>query len=446
MKSCVPYIGVLSVAWGLIGAADGLCVETNKYTLDECVKIGLERATRLENARRGELSAAATVKQASAQAFPRVALSGTYTRLDKLQSISLGEGEPVEMGTLDNYSALAQLTQLVYSGGKVQAAIDAARLYRSLAEWGTAVTKDELLRDIKKGFYGILLARAAVVVREESLVQVKNYVDQTQKKFDAGKASEFDLLTAKVRLANERPGAMAAQNLYKLGIERYRLLLGLDGAPFELVGALERKEPGVESREEVADTMMTRPVLRQMATRVALMEQDVIAARSAYYPSISAVFNYNGANSYQFATYGNSLEWHWNASLVLSWDLWDSGLRSATVRQKRIDLEIEKANLEELKKAVSLEIRQARMELELAEDQIKASGDSVELAERGLAIAKTRYESGSSTYIEFLDANLACNMAKLNRSQAHHDYLAALAQLEYACGQAQERSTKETTK
>jgi len=84
--------------------------------------------------------------------------------------------------------------------------------------------------------------------------------------------------------------------------------------------------------------------------------------------------------------------------------------------------------------AVLLEVRQAYLALEHARELLAASGDSVALAERALAIARTRYETGLSTYIEFTDANLALSTARLVRAQALHDHAVALAQVAFACG------------
>ena len=47
----------------------------------------------------------------------------------------------------------------------------------------------------------------------------------------------------------------------------------------------------------------------------------------------------------------------------------------------------------------------------------------MELAEKSLEIARTRYENGLATYLDFTDANLSLNVARLTRLQARLEAL-----------------------
>lgn len=417
-------------AWPMVAWPEG---ESRRYTLEDCLRMGLEQATAIANARREEGIAHSTVGQARAQTLPHLALSANYTRLDKLQTIELGETS-MEMGTLDNYSILGELNQLLYSGGKIRAAIRAARLAEQRAKLGTASAETDLVRDIHLGFYAVLLAQSAVKVQEESVAQLTALYDQTRKKAEAGKASDFDLLSSKVRLANEKPRLIQARNTAELAMEGFRMLVNLDERPFELDGSL-KPEPFPADLEALQKTALSnRAAIRQMETTVELKQQDVTAAQADAYPSVSAFASYNGANSYRFVSFQNEWEWHWNAGLALQWSLLDGGLRRATVTGKALELENLKASLDEMKRAVRLEVRQACLALKHAEEQIQSAGETVALAEDALKIAKARHESGLSTYLEFTDANLACQTAKLQMNQALHDHMAAAARLRHAAG------------
>ena len=66
------------------------------------------------------------------------------------------------------------------------------------------------MRDITIGFNGILLAKAIVVVEQEAIDQLRAFVRQTEARYAQQTASEFELLSARVRLANELPKLTAA--------------------------------------------------------------------------------------------------------------------------------------------------------------------------------------------------------------------------------------------
>ena len=58
------------------------------------------------------------------------------------------------------------------------------------------------------------------------------------------------------------------------------------------------------------------------------------------------------------------------------------------------------------------------------------------MARRAYTIADTRYRGGLSTALELSDARLQLRSSEVNEVQAVRDYLAALAWLEFAQGDA----------
>jgi outer membrane protein TolC len=149
---------------------------------------------------------------------------------------------------------------------------------------------------------------------------------------------------------------------------------------------------------------------------------------------VNANFQYAGANSYEFASYEDKWEWHWNATLGLTWSLWDGGLTRATVGEKELVLEKAREMLFDAIRGVELEVTQAFLDLQYARKRVDADEDNVELASRALRISSERYEAGLGTYLEFTDANVALSRARLNYLSAVHQHMNAVARLQHASG------------
>jgi len=401
-------------------------------SLEASVRYGLEHSTAARLARLDEDIARTQVGQAGSLALPQVTLDAMYRRLDEVQEIDLGEGS-VAMGNLDNYEVTAGVSQLLYGGGQVGAALRAARLAREHADAARRATDAGLVRDITVQFHGLLLADERVAVQAASVEQLRSYAQQTEARQQHGAVSEFELLTAQVRLANEQPKLIEARNQRELARAAFATLLNHPG-PVAVTGQLEQVslDLGLDDMTQLA--LDQRQELRGSSIRVGLGREDIASARSEGRPSLRAFFNYHGANAYQFVSFEDDWEWHWNAGLTLSWNIWDGNLTRQTVRQKRLAYEQREAEYEAAREAVLLEVRQAYLSLAHARELLAASGDSVALAERALEIARARYETGLSTYIEFTDANLALSTARLARAQALHDHAVAQAQVVFACG------------
>jgi outer membrane protein TolC len=310
----------------------------------------------------------------------------------------------------------------------------AASLAEGLAGWTRADAEARLRRDIRTGFYDLLLARAAVKVREESLGQIESLVARTEQRFKSGAASEFDVLSAKVRVANEKPEVIRARNLRDVGMEGFRTLVGLPDGAFEVDGELSC-EPLRETLEDLCRRASCwRPALRGAEMGARLKEQDLAAAKAGYLPSVNTFFNYAGSDPYGFSMTDGGMEWHWNAGVALRWDLWDGGLTRGLVTQKRLELDKLRSELEDFRKLVKLEVTQAYLDMTRALDTIEAGRGNVALAQKALGIAKTRYDTGLSTYLEFTDANLALRTAELTLYNALRDHMNAVARLKYAAG------------
>jgi len=401
-------------------------------TLEQCLRHGLAHSTTARLARLDEDVARTQVGQAGSLALPQLTLDATYRRLDEVQEIDLGEGA-VPLGRLDNYEVTAGVSQLLYGGGQVGAALRAARLAREHADAARRATDAGLVRDIEIQFYGLLLADERVAVQAASVEQLRAYAQQTADRHRHGAVSEFDLLTAQVRLANEQPVLIAARNQRELARAAFATLLNHPG-PVAVTGQLEQAAIDLSLGEMEWLALGNRQELRGSRIRVGLGREDIASARSEGLPSLRAFFNYHGANAYQFVSFEDDWEWHWNAGVTLSWNIWDGNLTRQTVRQKRFAFEQRETEYEAALQVVMLEVQQAYLALMHAREALAASGGSVALAERALAIARTRYETGLSTYIEFTDANLALSTARLARAQALHDQAVAVARVAFACG------------
>ncbi len=432
MRWGTARIGVV-VAGVLCGACLAVQADEAPYTLERCVELGLARSAAALNAERDREIGRALITQARSEAFPQLSGSAAYTRLDEVQEIGFGEAS-LPLGVLDNYTVEGRVEQLLYSGGRVRAALRAAGLARDFFDSGAVHTRSELTRDIRKGFHAILLAREAVAVRRDSVAQLEAHARDAEQQWRAGTLSEFDQLSARVRVSNERPALIAAQKEYAAALLGMRRILGVEARGFEVQGRLIHCPVTVSLADLMVRAIESRADVRQVELQVELNREQLDVVRAGHRPNLRAFFSYNGANAYQFVEYEDEWEWHWNAGLKADWTLWDGGLTSGRVRERRLELSKSETTLDDLVRLVRMQVQTAYMEMERAREAIAAGAGSVALARKALGIAKTRFDAGLATNLEYADSQLALRSARLSRWQALHDHMNAVAELEYVCG------------
>jgi len=418
----------LVLAAGALSAA-----EPPSYTLEDCLRIGLQRAGTLLNAWRDREIAETTIGQVGAQVYPQLGASLDYLRMDERTVAEFGD-QRIEMGALDNYSAGINLRQLLYSGGSVSAALQAAKSYRDIATYQVDQVRAALIRDIHAGFYDLLLLEAVVEVHEQSVELLRDMVAQTERRFEQDSVSEFEVLNARVQLDNARPDLIRARNQLSLAKNGFRNLLQLDEEDFTVQGELRYEAVDTLPGDLLDAARQRRPEIGAMQRQVTLREADIRAEQGGYLPSVHVTAGYRGENPPTMLTGASGWDWRWTAGVQLTWDWLDGGLRRNKVRQKQLERDKAEEDLGLVRRAVEQEVHAAYLRKRHAAEAVTASRENIALAERSLGIASTRYTTGLTTRLEYTEVNLALMRARLNWLQALRDHQQAVNDLAFAVG------------
>lgn len=407
--------------------------EIPSYSLEDCLRIGLQRAGTLRNARRDREIADATIGQVGAQLYPHLGSSMSYRRMDERQVIEFGD-QRMELGALDNYSAGVNLRQLLYSGGSVAAAVQAAEAFKDVADSQVDMVRADLIRDIHAAFYNILLLEAVVDVHEQSVELLQEMVAQTEKRFEQDTVSEFEVMNARVQLDNARPDLIRARNQLSVAKSAFRHLLQLEEEEYDIEGELLYEPFDYNARELLEIARRNRPEFKALRMQLLLKDSDIRAERGGYMPSVHLTASYSGENPPTMLATESGWEWRWTAGVQLTWDFLDGGMRRHRIRQKELEKGKAEEELDLASRYIEQEVQEAYLRMKHASEAVKASRENVALAERSLQIAATRYSSGLTTRIEYTEINLALMRARLNWLQAIRDHRQALTDIAYAVG------------
>ena len=126
-------------------------------------------------------------------------------------------------------------------------------------------TRHQLGYQAIQSFYGVILLRSSPTSRREEIGALEEALRIAQRKFRAGSATKFDVLTTQVRLANaqEPPDRHALSQLEKQE-NGLRQLLGLRPrlAPRDRRGTSTRTRPAIAETVAIADGLLNRPEMK----------------------------------------------------------------------------------------------------------------------------------------------------------------------------------------
>lgn len=397
-------------------------------TLEEAVNIALKNNLQILLAKEKIKEAEGGVKGAFAAYFPNLSLQGSYTHLGEVPSFSIPFVGEFPMGEQDTTSFTLTLTQPLYTGGKLSLSYDLARLNYQRTKYNLRQIQDELIFEVKKSFYSVLLARENVKIAKQALSQAELHLKIVESFYDSGRASRFDLLRAKVEVDNLKPELIKAKNSLNLAREGLANLLSLPSSSLKVEGELEFEPLILNLDKAIENAFNLRSDLK------ALMAQKDMASTSLRMTEVMNMPTLSLVGNYQYSDEEGSWEDSWNAGLVLSFNLFDSGRKKASLQQKASQLNQVELAIEQLKEAIELEVKKAFWDMQVAEETIFAQEQNIKQAEEALSIAEARYKNGTITQVEVLDAQLALTRARLNYTRALFDHEIAKAALIKAMG------------
>ncbi len=117
---------------------------------------------------------------------------------------------------------------------------------------------------------------------------------------------------------------------------------------------------------------------------------------------------------------------------MLQWDLWDGKLTRAKVAEANANLESAREEQRKLRLALDLEVEQARLDLNAANERLSVTEQAVAQAAESASLTRARFEQELALSKDLIDAETALVAARVRRAEAEADRQIAIAALRKA--------------
>lgn len=438
MKKTGTFILVAALMFGLYAVA--FSQEKITLTLEDSVKLALEQNPFYLAEKAKEDQASYMVREAVSSFFPALNAQGIHILDKKVMTIDMPSfvpGMPPQKIKLDftrNYQFSLSFSLPLSAGGRLVSGYKQANYNLMSTKEAIRQSMQETVFNVKKAFYGYLLAKKFVEVSEEAVGLADKHWKNVKSLYDVGMASKFDLLRSEVQVANLKPQLIRAKNGLSTAELGLKTLLGLDlKQPIEVKGELSYKEFEANADAGVAKALANRPEMNQLKFQQQMAHEMLKMARGAYLPTlaIGGAYNYWG-NRFKFTK--DSWESYYSVNLVLDIPLFNGFVNSAKVGESKAMLKQLDYSRKGLSEMVKFEVQEAVLSLQQAKESLLSQEKNVEQAQEAVRIADLNYGEGLATNLDVSFAQMALTQAKTNYSQALYDYALALAQLEKAVG------------
>jgi len=324
-----------------------------------------------------------------------------------------------------------QITQPLTTLLKIKQANDVARAEVKASREKAQLTGNDVALAVHQVYYKILIAQAHRSATEAKIKASENLQGERVEQVKFGSTLEQDLIDSRAQLLQ------AKQELLTTDLQLSDLNLKLNdliGLPLttrlDLDSAIAEFHETCPREECVAAAIASHPEIR--AAR-AEMEKAVAAVRLAktdmWVPDVEAFARYSYQNNvpflaHNFGTFG----------IHFGFDVFDSGRKKASVREREAQLSQAKENLAKLTDEVELAVETAYNKLDRTQQMLKVSEEVVALRTESNRVMQQKLFQGAALNSQAANATAQQYDAKALLLQSQLDFLQANDELLNAIG------------
>ena len=435
---------ILSIALLLLAAGFPLKTQAcETLNLDEALRLAIGNNKTIKQSQQEKDAAWARVIQARGGFLPDISAAGVYTFTHQVPLIpipanSFGPNFPpsalsARIDTTFEYSAGFSGSWTLFAGGMLYHNYAAAKKMYESAEEQERAEKQEVVYQVKKAYYNLLLASESVDVLQHSIDLAAEHYRVTKDRYSAGEASELDMLNASVSLSNLQPQFIGAQNNVKIAGLALKNILGVEFTSDVCANpdvSLPKfsKDLGYYEDKAKENNYQLKILNKQLS---ALSDYKKLSL-GRFSPTLALAGNYDWLSNEFTGTWQDIYQ----AELVLSIPLFNGGTDVGRFKEASSNYYKTVFLKSETMDNIKISTEAAYSNATVAKNEITAAQEALNTAEKAESIAEEQYRIGLATNLDVLNANLGLKEAQMNYIKAKYNYLLALAELERIMGTA----------
>jgi outer membrane protein len=431
LKWIVSFIFIMILCRGYVFAQE----PQELLTLEESIKIALEKNLQLHSAVEGITASQFREKEAVTNFLPLWTGQYNYVRYNSPVTVgSSGISGLGGSGSRDIFNFGTTISQPLFTGGLNLANYRLGKLGVDISKTTVEILKRDIVLQVRAVFFNILRALKFRDVAAQTVKQFEAQLEVAKAFFEVGIVAKNDVLQAEVRLANARQGLVRTENDLAIAKSSFNTLLRRDiNTPFNVVDILEYKAFPLLFEESLEEALRQRTEIKNADFEIKQAQESVKIAKSGFFPTITLAGNYaRSSDSPQL--HSDLVNERWTIQTLATFTLWNWGNTAYKVGENKVKVTQAQDSKYQLIDSIILEVKQDYLNMLTAEKNINVAAKSIEQAEENLRMSEERYKYQVATATDVLDAVTLLAQARTNYFSALADFNIAKAQLERAMG------------
>ena len=406
----------------------------DSLTLEQAIQQVIDHHPIVQQASEAFQASLARVEQSRSGYYPVSDVELGYARLAPIAELAFPGLGDFKLFPENNYDEHIVLRQTVYDFGKISSGVALNQSNVDIATDNIELVKSNLAYQTVQTFYSILFLRQGIHVQNRQIDVLNQHLIITQKKTQAGTATDFDILTTQVRIAAARNKEFDLQNDLKKQEASMRRLLNLPvNTEVRLRGEFVSPTVGLDIDSLITLAKKQRVELRlsRNAERTAELQEHAVSLRDM--PALKVNLAYGLKNGY--IPNLDALRGNWVAAVQATIPVFN-GYRTRNEEQEaEANFKSAEARTRDTEGLIFTEVQQAVSDVQTNVEKIQTSELQVAQAIQAVEIATSRYASGAVTNLDLIDSETALAQAELLHLEALYHFVLSRYTLEKAVGE-----------
>ena len=423
MRLWILAIIVLAFVSELVG-------QDNVLTFAKAESIACERSPEIKLARYRYEQAKASYLAALNPFLPKLSTYATYSKRQRQFEFAPYQPQP------QNWSFGISLSLPSVRSGRNIISYIQADINKKIAELNYRDEFDRLELSLVDAYFAVVEATMSLVIARQSLKRAEKELEFVRKKYELGLASKMDFVRMKVNFAQKKYNLVQAEDALQTARENLCKFLGFPSDSSITVDT-SFSLPKVEelpALEVYLARFEQNRAYRQSVLSRRYAQLSNLSSWLDYLPmvTISAGYDWFGSELPSSPS-GITNNMKWSYSINFSWQIFGGTSRISSVKSSHASLEMAKIEESVALDDAKRQIRQAYRRLRQNIVSFELATAQLEQAKLLLEAAKKKYDLGSATLLELMDAEMALEQAQIQRVKAIADFHRAKATLKWLC-------------
>ena len=437
--------------------------EAEGFGLQACIATALQKNRRMELSGAALAMAEAQYQQAMSAFYPSLDIEVNAQRADQDRTftanttinlpptvsgpLSAAAGQPVTALPLDLNVKLfdrdiltgsINLTYPIFTGGRRSAMIGQAEKNLQIAEVGRQKSQLEIIRDVKKYYYGARFALEMEKLAADTLARFEVLEELTERLFQHGslKVKKTDYLRTKTATALTRSMLTEASYAREMAHEALNNVMGYDWShQVRIEHDQEEFKLNSELAQLIHSAQTFNPDVQQLRLAVSASDDKISEARSGYFPAIGFKASaYRVWNEFDSGLVNDDNREGWTIGIGLQWNLFDGFRTSGKVSEaKALQRQLENKQIL-LDQATALQIKQQFLKLRSFDRQVEDNRAAHRYARENRELHIRAYQEELVETEDVIQAQIVESFAHSAYFRAKNQLALALSALEYLVG------------